>query len=60
MQKPVAANSKTATIKTVLTSHISDGFRKGYDKMKHVIYILYQNTDKGILIETNFYRHNQE
>ena len=28
--------------------------------MKHVNYILYQNTNTAILIETNFYRHNQE
>ena len=33
---------------------------KGYVKMKHVNYYLYQNTNTVILIETNFYRHNQE
>ena len=35
-------------------------FWKSYDKMKHVKYILYQNTNRVILIETNFNRRNQE
>ena len=33
---------------------------EGYDKMRHVNYNLYQNTNTVIHIETNFYRHNQE
>ena len=42
-------------------SHIFlTNFWKGYDKLKHGNYKLYQNTNTVILIETNFYRHNQE
>ena len=61
MQKPVTANNKTATINTVFNlTHVSLDFEKGYDKMKHVNFNLYQNTNTAILIETNFYKHNQE
>ena len=55
MQKPVAANKKAAKVITVLISHMSDYFfEKRYDKMKHVNYVLYQNTNTVILNETKF------
>ena len=57
MQKPVAASSKAATTITVINSHVWLVFERGYDKMKHGIYNLCQNTNMVILIETIFYKH---
>ena len=45
----------------LLLSHTSlTRFEKNYDKMKHVIYNLYQNTTTVITIETYFYKYKQE
>ena len=41
-------------------THVWLAFEKDYDKMKHVYYNLYQNTNTVIPTETNFYKHIQE
>ena len=47
--------------RTVFVSYMSDWFLKiDFDKMKHVIYNVSENTYTVRLIETTFYKHNQE
>ena len=61
MQKlTVTSEIKQTDTRTTLISHMSTSFLKGYDKMKQFNYILYQNTYTVKLIETNFYKYNQE
>ena len=47
-------------LKLLLSDTCLTSFEKDYDKVKHVNYNLYQNTNTVTPIETNFYEHNQE